>query len=158
MKTQKISINLPFGLGGVEFVPNEAERRAAWSIYVELTTRIAVQPFDAENALMREVLSSLYSLFGLTRQVLREAGPDVAHSPESFGPLAIRILTEGLAPFTTKWHQRLRKHELSCPDKVSALEHERSWEYFQQMEQELAALQEEMRGYAEALAIIAGAK
>jgi hypothetical protein len=158
MKTQKLSINLPFGLGGVEFVPNKAEQKAAWSLYVELTTRVAVQPFDPENGVMREVLSSLYSLFSLTRQVLRDSGPDVAHGPDSLGPLAIKILTEGLAPFTTKWHPRLRNHELTCPENVSPLGHERAWKDFHQMQRELAVLQGEMRRYADMLAEIAGAK
>src|SRR5262245_16827502 len=107
MKTEKISVSLPFGLGGLEITPNRVEQRAAWSLYVELTTRIAVQPFNPETGRLREVLTSLYSLFGLTRQILRDAGPDVAHGPQSFGPLAIEILTKGIAPFTTKWHQKL---------------------------------------------------
>jgi hypothetical protein len=158
IKAQKVSINLPFGLGGIEIVPNEAERRAAWALYVELTTRIATQPFDPENGLMRNVLTSLYSVFSLTREVLREAGPGVAHGPNSLGPLAIEILTKGIAPFTTRWHQRLCIHELTCPEGFSALKHERCWKYFNEMAQELEVLQKEMRTYSNALAEIAGAK
>jgi hypothetical protein len=158
MKTEKVSVSLPFGLGGLELAPNKAEQRAAWSLYVELTTRIAVQPFNPETGLMREVLASLYSLFSLTRQVLREAGPDVAQGPNSLGPLAIEILTKGLAPFTTRWHQKLGVYELSCPPGVSALEHEHSWEHFDQMRQELEELQGGMRKYAVALAEIAGTR
>lgn len=158
IKAQKVSVNLPFGLGGIEFVPNKVEQRAAWSLYVELTTRIAVQPFDPQYGLMREVLTSLYSLFGLTRQVLREAGPDVAHGPNSLGPLAIEILTKGLAPFTTKWHPSLLNHERLCPESVSAHKHERDWEHFPEMMRELEALQQEMKKYANALVEIAGAK
>jgi hypothetical protein len=156
MKTQKVSLNLPFNLGGVEFVPNHVEQKAAWSLYVELITRIAVQPFDSKHGVMREVLASLYSLFSLTRQVLRDSGPEVAHGPDSLGPVAIKILTEGLAPFTTRWHPRLRVHELTCPENVSPLEHERSWKDFHQMQRELAVVQAEMKRYADILAEIAG--
>jgi len=158
IKAQKVSVSLPFGLGGIELIPNKVEQRAAWCLYVELTTRIAVQPFDPQHGLMREVLTSLYSLFGLTRQVLRETGPEVAHGPNSLGPLAIEILTRGLAPFTTKWHQSLRNHERLCPEGVSAHKHERDWEHFPQMMRELEALQHEMKKYADALAEIAGTK
>lgn len=158
MKAEKISVSLPFGLGGVVISPNKAEQNAAWALYVELTTRIAVQPFDPENGVMREVLNSLYSLFGLTRQVLREAGPEVVHGANSLGPLAIDILTKGIAPFTTRWHPRLKEYESKRPDNVSALAHERTWLEFQQMQSELGELQLEMRKYARLLAEIAGAE
>lgn len=157
MKAEQISVSLPFGLGGVVITPNKAEQNAAWALYVELTTRIAVQPFDPDHGVMREVLNSLYSLFGLTRQVLRDAGPEVAHGESSLGPLAIEILTKGIAPFTTRWHPRLKEYESTCPSNISALAHERSWREFNQMQSELKDLQIEMRKYTRMLAEIAGA-
>ena len=123
MDLKKLQLNLPFGLGGLEFAPNDAERKAAWSLYVELTTRVATQPYDRTTGSLRGVLNSLYTIFEFTRQVLREAGPDVAHDPGSFGPLAVEILTKGIAPFTTKWHQTLRAHELDKPDALSVTDH-----------------------------------
>ncbi|MEQ9670501.1 MAG: hypothetical protein RLO19_19390 [Coleofasciculus sp. G2-EDA-02] len=39
-KLKKVSVNLPFGIGGAEWVADETERKAAWSLYVELVTRI----------------------------------------------------------------------------------------------------------------------
>ncbi len=158
IKAKSLKVNLPFGLGGIEFEANEAEQRAAWSLYVELATRAAIQQFDREAGLLRSVLTSLYSLFGFTREVLREAGPKVAHGPSSFGPLAIKVLTEGLAPFTTKWHQRLLDYEQQRPPHVGALEHEKAWMYYQEMRGELEELQMQMRAYAEVLASISGAK
>ena len=158
IRTEKISVGLPFGLGSFEITPNRAEQRAAWALYVELTTRIAVQPFNPETGLMRGVLDSLYLLFGITRQILRDAGPDVAQGSNSFGPLAIEILTKGIAPFTTKWHQKLLSHESSRPNGFKALDYERSWDQFPQMLLELENLQKEMRRYTDILAEIAGAK
>ncbi|WP_370135611.1 hypothetical protein [Streptacidiphilus sp. EB103A] len=57
--------------------PNDAERRAAWELYVELVTRVSVVPLGTDEGLLREALSSLYSLFGTTREVLRRHGPEV---------------------------------------------------------------------------------
>ncbi len=34
MKTREVSINLPFGIGGVTLAPNDAEKRAAWILCV----------------------------------------------------------------------------------------------------------------------------
>lgn len=156
IKATKLSLSLPFELGKLEFEPNEVEQRAAWALYVELTTRIATTPFDPERGLLRVVLNSLYSLFDLTREILREAGPDVAEGPNSFGAVAIDILNKGLRPFTTKWHSALLAHEQERLPDVSVLAHEHAWKHTQEMRQELAELQEEMKIYADVLAQIAG--
>ncbi len=158
IKATKLTVGLPFDLGKLEFEANEVEQRAAWSLYVELTTRIAVQPLDPKEGPLREALTSLYSLFGLTRQILRKVGPEVAHGAQSFGPVAIEVLNKGLRPFTANWHPRLLAHEQLRPKNVSALEHERAWEHFEEMRQELAELQIQMTVYADVLAQISGAK
>ena len=110
-RLKKVSINLPFGIGGAEWEADPTERRAAWSLYVELVTRVAVQPLGREEGVLREALSSLHSLFGTTRQVLREAGPDVGTSRESLGGIAIAVLNRGLRPFLAKWHPLLQAWE-----------------------------------------------
>jgi len=58
--------------------PSEVERLASWELYVELITRVAVVPLQPGEGLLGEALASLYSLFGVTREVLRRHGPDVA--------------------------------------------------------------------------------
>ncbi len=154
-KPKRYKLTIPF-VGEVEFEPNDRERQAAWSLYVELQTRIAVQPFQRDFGLLREVLSSLYALFAFTREILRQAGPDVARTPDSFGPLAIKVLTVGIAPFTTRWHQRLLQYESHRPEGVTPFEHERRWPEFETMVAELEILQKEMKQYADALLKIAG--
>lgn len=155
--TEKISLNLPFGLGGITLHPNKAEQRAAWSLYVELTTRVAIQPFAGDTGLMRGVLDSLYSLFKFTRKVLIDAGPIVARTPDSFGSIAISILTNGLHPFTNKWHHILENHEAKLKEGTGRLKHEQAWSRRKEMEADLKVLRREMRTYAEVLAKIANA-
>jgi len=77
---RKVSVSLPFGIGSAEWEADPTERRAAWSLYVELVTRVAVQPLETDQGLLREALTSLYSLFGTTREILKDAGPDVGAS------------------------------------------------------------------------------
>ena len=110
-KLTKVSIKLPFGIGGAEWEADSTERRAAWSLYVELVTRVAVQTPELDIGLSREALSSLYSLFGSARQILRDAGPDVGCSRESVGGIAIAVLNLGLRPFVSKWHPILQTWE-----------------------------------------------
>jgi hypothetical protein len=85
----------------------QAQANAAWSLYVEFATRITTAPLEPGSGSIREALDSVYALFGACRQVLRDAGPDVARGPNSLGPLVIRVLNEGLRPFLVKWHPAL---------------------------------------------------
>jgi hypothetical protein len=109
MKPQelRVSLGLPFGLGSISgtWGPDDAERRAAWEMYVELVTRISVEPLGPEEGLLREVLGSLYSLFGSTRDILRRYGPEVAIPKRghelSFGSIAVTVLNRALRPC---WH------------------------------------------------------
>jgi hypothetical protein len=156
IKATKLSVGLPFDLGHLDFEPDEVQQRAAWELYVELTTRVAVQPLGADEGLMREALSSFYILFGATREILRHAGPEVAQGPNSFGPVAIEVLNKGLRPFLSKWHPLLLAHEQSRSSGVSARDHERAWDRAAELRKELAEVQEQMLIYAEALGKIAG--
>jgi hypothetical protein len=124
---KKVSVSLPFGIGSAEWEADKTERRAAWSLYVELVTRIAVEPLEGEEGLLREALNSLYSLFGTTREILKEAGPDVGASRNSVGGIAIAVLNRGLRPFLAKWHPRLQVWEAKRPSDVSPKEHEQQW-------------------------------
>ena len=54
-----------------------AERIAAWKIYIELLTRISLQPLKPEEGVIREALDSLYKLFQNMRVILEEGGPGV---------------------------------------------------------------------------------
>ncbi len=155
-KAARLMVSLPFGLGQLELEPDEVQQRAAWELYVELTTRIAVQLPPPDEGLMREALASLYSIFCASREILRQAGPPVAQGANSFGPVAIQVLNKGLTPFLAKWHPLLLAHEQKCPPDVSARDHEHSWEKACEFRQELAQVQEQMMVYARALAKIAG--
>lgn len=156
IKATKLVVGLPFNLGQLEFEPDEVQQKAAWELYVELSTRVAVQPLAPDEGILREAISSLYSIFGVTREILRKAGPSVAQGPNSFGAIAIEVLNKGVRPFLTKWHPLLLAHEQRRSPEVDARDHERSWERASELRKELIELQEQMRIYAEALAKIAG--
>lgn len=155
---KKVSVSLPFGIGSAEWQSDPTERRAAWSLYVELVTRIAVQPLQVDRGLVREALNSLYSLFDTTRETLKEAGPNVGVARESVGGIAIIVLNNGLRPFLSKWHPLLQAWEAKRPTELSPKEHELNWPEEPQLRQELAQLRSDLEQYANALAEIAGVK
>jgi hypothetical protein len=153
---KKVSVSLPFGIGSAEWEADKTERRAAWSLYVELVTRIAVEPLAEQEGLLREALNSLYSLFSTTREILKEAGPDVGASRSSVGGIAIAVLNRGLRPFLAKWHPRLQVWESKRPVEVSPSEHEQNWSDALELRKELEVLRGNLHQYSLALADIAG--
>lgn len=153
---KKITLSLPFGIGGVEMEPDSTERDAAWELYVELVTRIAVQSLHPQEGLVREAMNSLYSLFGSTREILRKAGPKVGASHDSVGGIAIAVLNNGLRPFLSKWHPLLQEWEEQKADGVSPQAHERLWDNEMTARGELDALRSDLAKYAEALGAICG--
>ena len=157
LKIKTVTAQIPFGIGEVEFetVPNA--RDAAWKIYVEMRTRIATQQLGDGEGLLREALNSLYKLFEFTRQILKEAGPDVGESSkESVGEIGFVLLNKGLRPFMAKWHPRLAVWESECPADRSAKEHEQHWDDEDEMRQELKQLSQDLIEFTNSLAKIAG--
>ena len=106
-----MSLNLPFGLGGVDLVDDESQKLAAWELYVEYSTRITTQKLTPNTGSIREALSSLHSLFEITRSVLKNKGPGTIDSENSVGVIAIKVLNEGVRPFLVKWHTLLSRYE-----------------------------------------------
>jgi hypothetical protein len=104
---------------------------------------VAAHPLEPGEGSAREALESLYSLFPTTREVLREAGADVAQSRYSLGPLAIELLNRGVRPFLVRWHTVIGAEELPA-------------EHRQEFDEALTELQSGLRTYVEALAEIAG--
>ena len=156
VKATKLTIKLPFGLGTIEFENDEAQIYAAWSLYVELSTRISTIPLETGTGVLREALTSLYNMFDITRKVLRDAGPEIAKGPNSLGVIAIDVLNMGLRPFLVKWHPLLKDYEETRTKKLTTLQHEQKWEYADKFREELEEVRQQMVIYVVALAKIAG--
>ena len=153
---RKVAVSLPFGIGSAEWETDSTERNAAWSLYVELVTRIAVQSLEVDQGTLREAMTSLYSLFGSTREILKASGPGVGASHDSVGGIAIAVLNNGLRPFLSKWHPLLQAWEVKRPIDLSPQEHEKNWLEEAQIRNEFTTLCVDLEKYANALAKIAG--
>ena len=133
-----LKIKLPF-LDG-EFKPNDPDRAAAWDLYVELLTRISTQYLAPDDGDEKTALDSIYALFPLTREILRQHGSGSG----AFAKLAIPVLNQIVRPFTARWHK------LSLG---KAFESEQQCVMFRA---ELVELQGKLRRYTHALAAMAG--
>lgn len=135
---------------------------AAWELYVELVTRVAVNELPSGDGLLREALGSLHSLFQTTRDILRRHGPAVARptGPDGLavGSLALAVLNDVLRPVLAEWHPLLLDHESRRPDGVAAAEHERAWSRNEELREVLAGVRLRLDDHAKMLATAAGVR
>jgi len=147
MKMQKLfenwdmtGLKLNLGFLETEWEPQVKDSEAAWEMYVELLTRIATQPLPDDSGIETTALDSVYSLFGITRDILRKYGKDSI----GFAKIAIIILNQVLRPFTARWHKLSVEGAFQDPNQVSIFR------------SELQDLQENLQNYMGMLAEIAG--
>ncbi len=157
IKPREVTITLP-PFGRVTFVANEVEQKAAWKLYFEFSTRVSGLEFNSDHSTLRSAIESLRRLCTITREILGEAGPEVAHGDKSLGMIAIKIMTENLTPFLSKWSFRLKEHEDLKPSNISLLTHEKDWVDYSNAVNELISLQKDLTKYIDALGVISGAK
>ena len=124
----------------VEISFDQADKDAAWELYIEMLTRIVTQPLPSEAGDEKTALASVYALFEITREILRQRGRGTIQ----FSKVAIPVLNQVVRPFTAKWH----KESLA-----GAFEHEEKRKEFRG---ELEILQRDLRNYNSILAEIAG--
>jgi len=136
MKGLKINM----GFLKTEWEPQVSDSEAAWEMYVELLTRIATQPLPSDTGIESSALESVYSLFGITRGILRKYGKDSL----GFAKIGIIILNQVVRPFTARWHRLCNE---------GAFKDEKQCLLFRD---ELEALQVQLRNYMGMLAQIAG--
>ncbi|MBL4623591.1 MAG: hypothetical protein JKY42_00345 [Flavobacteriales bacterium] len=147
MKMQKLfenwdmtGLKLNLGFLETEWEPQIKDSEAAWEMYVELLTRIATQPLPDDSGIETTALDSVYSLFGITRDILRKYGKDSI----GFAKIAIIILNQVLRPLTARWHKLSVEGAFQDPNQVSIFR------------SELQDLQANLQNYMGMLAEIAG--
>lgn len=106
--SSSVSIGLPFGLGSRTYDTSPKDRIVAWKLYVQLATRKAALPFDEEHDLITEVYDSLFTLFGIIRELLLELPPREFERKEGVSSLMLRVLNDGLRPHLTRWQSDFR--------------------------------------------------
>lgn len=160
MPFKEVGVELGWGpakLSGT-WSPDVSERDAAWELYVELVTRVAVVPLNPGEGVLREALTSMYTLFDTTRDVLRKHGPSVARAPKSgeyrLGHLAVWILNAALRPVLAYWHPELQRWESQRPSDRSVRDHELAWARSEELRLELERLQVLLVAYARILALV----
>lgn len=123
----------------MEWKPSDPDKDAAWDLYIELLTRITTQPLPDEDGVEVTALSSIFALFGITRQTLKEHG----RSCIKFSRIAVIVLNQIVRPFTAKWHRKSENGAFDSPDECA------------KFRSELQILQIQLRNYTGLLADLA---
>lgn len=124
----------------MELKPENADRDAAWELYIELLTRITTQTLGEKDGDEKTALDSIYSLFAITRATIKSRGRKCIE----FTKLAVVVLNQIIRPFTAKWH------------KISIEGGFNDKEICKNFRSELEKLQELLRIYTKMLADMAG--
>jgi len=123
----------------MEWKPQDEDKAAAWELYIELLTRITTQQLQVEHGDEQTALTSIHSIFGITRDVMKNNG---RHCIE-FTKIAVVVLNQVVRPFTGKWHGLSVKGAFDDPEKCS------------EFRMELEQLQTVLRIYTQMLAEMA---
>lgn len=123
----------------MDFRPQDEDKAAAWEMYIELLTRITTQPLAQEHGDEKTALDSVYSLFPITRQILK----DNTKNCMEFSKIAIVVLNQVVRPFTAKWHRLSLQGAFEDPEKNLDFRNE------------LNSLQEQLRKYTRMLSNMA---
>jgi hypothetical protein len=135
---RSLSIRTPFL--EMQWAPQDADKAAAWEMYIELLTRVSSQPLAPQAGSEHAALQSVHSLFATTREVLRRHGRQAGE----FTKIAVIVLNQVIRPFTTKWHAIDLEGGLTQPSMRA------------QFRAELEPLRESLTRYTRMLADMAG--
>ena len=133
-----LKINAGFLQADINF--EHADKHAAWEMYIELLTRVSTQYLPPEDGDEKTALTSIFSLFGLTREIIKRNGRQCIE----FTKVAIIVLNQIIRPFTAKWHKLSLTGAFDDPEQCKLFRGE------------LALLQTELRKYTRLLADMAG--
>ena len=122
-----------------DFQPDTADKSAAWEMYVQLLTRITTQKLPDDHGIEKTALDSVFSLFPVTREVLKRSGPSCI----KFTQIAVIVLNQVIRPFTAKWHKLSVEGAFDEPEKCKTFR------------QELTELQIELKKYTHLLSDLA---
>ena len=133
-------LRISAGFLNMEWKPNDADKDAAWDMYIELLTRITTQKIPEAHGDEKTALDSVYKLFPLTREIIRTHGRDCIE----FTKIAVVVLNQVIRPFTADWHKK---------SLAGAFEDKEQREKFRG---DLEKLQRQLRNYTKMLADMAG--
>ena len=130
------------------------DREIAYKLWVEMSTRKIILPFDEENDVIVEVYDSWYSFFGIARGLLKDIPVEKLNSSKQLISVTDRVLNKCLRPHLTKWQARFRKWynlQLDSNSDLTPQEIQYTYPHYNQLVNELKAINKNIDYYGEVL-------
>lgn len=130
------------------------DREIAYKLWVEMSTRKIILPFDEENDVIVEVYDSWYSFFGIARGLLKDIPVEKLNSSKQLISVTDRVLNKCLRPHLTKWQARFRKWynlQLDSNSDLTPQEIQYTYPHYNELIKELKAINKNIDYYGEIL-------
>ena len=130
------------------------DREIAYKLWVEMSTRKIILPFDEENDVIVEVYDSWYSFFGIARGLLKDIPVEKLNSSKQLIFVTDRVLNKCLRPHLTKWQARFRKWynlQLDSNSDLTPQEIQYTYPHYNELVNELKAINKNIDYYGEVL-------
>lgn len=130
------------------------DREIAYKLWVEMSTRKIILPFDEENDVIVEVYDSWYSFFGIARGLLKDIPVEKLNSSKQLISVTDRVLNKCLRPHLTKWQARFRKWynlQLDSNSDLTPQEIQYTYPHYDELIKELKAINKNIDYYGEIL-------
>lgn len=130
------------------------DREIAYKLWVEMSTRKIILPFDEENDVIVEVYDSWYSFFGIARGLLKDIPVEKLNSSKQLISVTDRVLNKCLRPHLTKWQARFRKWynlQLDSNSGLTPQEIQYTYPHYNELVNELKAINKNIDYYGEVL-------
>lgn len=155
-------VRLGIGKSSISFKPNHDDRKIAYKLWVELSTRKLGLPIDLEEDVIVEVYNSWYAFFGVARELLKEFPISKLdnNNDKDLIEITLELLNDVLRDHLTTWQAKYRKwysEELKKPNNLglSPQEIQKNFGNFNELSRSLLEINENLDYYRSVLYAIA---
>lgn len=164
-KTKNYHINeVKLGIGSttISFKPNYNDRKIAYTLWVEISTRKLGLPIDLDEDVIVELYNSWYAFFGTARESIKEFPITKLNNNNQKDIIEIttELLNDVLRPHLTKWQAKFRKwysEELKkCSNEnLTPQEIQSKYQYYDELTEDMLNINKNLEYYQNVLYSIA---
>lgn len=161
LKNKKFEISqaqLGTGSNNITLTVNQDDRKIAYKLWVELSTRKIGLPIDLNDDVIVEVYDSWYSFFGIARDLLKEFPISKLNddSETDLVEITTELLNNVLRKHLTTWQAKFRKwydKELENPANrnKSPQEIQKEYEFYNELSDDLIKINKILKYYQDIL-------
>lgn len=155
-------VKLGIGSTTISFKPNYDDRKIAYALWVEISTRKLGLPIDLDEDVIVELYNSWYAFFGTARESIKRFPISKLNNDNEKDLIEIttKLLNDVLRPHLTKWQAKFRKwyaEELkkSANENLTPQEIQSNYKYYDELTEDMLNINKNLEYYQKVLYSIA---